>query len=115
MELSPNLHIKSLPSADWWEMLQPLTCTGGPEITVPVGFQTDLASIPRLLRWRFKVTGKSRRAAVLHDYLYHTKWRTRKECDQVFKSALRVCGMSVYDAWVMYQAVRVGGWTRGNW
>ena len=40
------------------------------EITVPSGFFTDLASVPRLFRWLVPVANaKNRRAAIVHDYL----------------------------------------------
>jgi hypothetical protein len=41
-------------------------------ITVPVGFETDLASIPRALRGLedFDPDGISRRPAAMHDWLY---------------------------------------------
>lgn len=114
--LTPDLHVKSLPKAGWWELTREVQYERNVYLhTVPAGFQTDLASIPRLLRWRFTVNGKSRRAAVLHDYLYSIKYATREVCDQIFKSALRDCGMGKYNAWVMYMGVRAGGWTRGRW
>lgn len=50
----------------------------GEDLTAPVGFVTDLASIPRVLDWipGFDRDGVSRRAAVIHDALYNID-RTR--------------------------------------
>ena len=114
--LTPDLHVKSLSAASEWELTKKLVYMyQGEPLEVPAGTQTDFASIPRALRWRFNINGKTRRAAVLHDHLYGTKWKTRKQCDAVFKSAMRDCGVSRYNAWVMWAGVRAGGWTRGRW
>lgn len=54
------------------------------EITVPAGFVTDFASIPRLF-WRILPPwGSYNRAAVVHDFLYHTHYTTRAEADLIF-------------------------------
>jgi len=57
-----------------WKLTDPLVYSGaGLEITVPVGFQTDFASIPRrVLEWQlwFQFGGKFNAEAVIHDYLY---------------------------------------------
>ena len=83
--------------------------------TVPNGFVTDLASIPRVLAPIFSKTGRSRKPAVFHDHMYATKWRTRKECDQAFREMLIARGASKFTAYIYYTGVRAGGWTRGRW
>ncbi len=45
---------------------------GGAVVTVPTGFVTDLASIPRALFIALPPIGKYDYAAVVHDYLYRT-------------------------------------------
>jgi hypothetical protein len=40
-------------------------------ITVPVGFETDLASVPRLPLVYIALAGKGPKSAVVHDYAYH--------------------------------------------
>jgi len=82
---------------------------------VVAGTKTDLASIPRFLRWAFNRTGRSRKPAVFHDDMYSKKWRTRKECDQMFKQMLIERGVSRWSAAIYYSGVRAGGWTRGRW
>lgn len=76
-------------------------------ITVPEGFVTDLASVPRFLRDRkaFDVNGLSRRPAVLHDYLYATGKGGKTFADEVFHAALRTEGVGAMNAWMFYQAV----------
>lgn len=88
-------------------------------IEVPIGFVTDLASIPRLARLIFPVNDLHRPAAVVHDYLYQYQkiggqWINRKEADRVFLEAMRCLGVPKRKAWPMYLAVRAGGWVFFN-
>ena len=76
-------------------------------ITVPVGFITDLASIPRIFWRAVPVLGRHIKAAVLHDYLYAKSCRTRKGCDMIFLEAMKVSG--VKRPWVLYRPVRMFG------
>ena len=81
--------------------------------TVPAGFETDFASIPKpllalpFIRWRDKFN----KAAVVHDWLYHTKEVDRKTADQIFLEALLVLGIPRWKAYLFYAAVRLFGWT----
>lgn len=83
--------------------------------TVDKGTETDLASIPRVVRGAFKRTGLSRKPAVFHDDWYGKKLWTRKKCDQLFRQMLLERGMGRFAAGVYYHGVRAGGWTRGRW
>lgn len=81
-------------------------------LTVPEGFDTDLASVPRFLRDRkaFDVCGRSRRPAVLHDWLYSTGFGGKAFADETFHRALLAEGVSRTNAWAFYQAVNWFGW-----
>ena len=83
--------------------------------TVPEGFPTDLASVPRGFRWLVsKVTGVE--ASIIHDWLYDQRIGTRKYADDLFYEFLKQTE-SRWVAWVMYRAVRLGGgiaWREGN-
>jgi hypothetical protein len=81
-------------------------------IEIPSGFETDLASIPRLFMWVIPVNGKHRNAAIVHDYLYVKKpeWCSRSLADSIFLEAMEVLGESRWRRAAMYAAVRVGGW-----
>lgn len=83
-------------------------------IAVPKGFITDLASIPAALRMIFNPNGESRKAAVLHDWLYCSRIYPRMEADAIFREALLVCGVSAPVAWAMWAGVRAGGWLYYN-
>lgn len=83
-----------------------------PNIVVPANFVTDLASVPKPLRPFLDPTGPSRRAAVMHDWLYCSQNRhdyTRGEADQLFAHALRAEGVSAVARSLYYRGVRVGG------
>lgn len=96
-----------------------LTKVGAPEgkinkITVPAGFKTDLASIPRFF-WRvLPPVGRYDKAAVVHDYLYQFNGVTRKQADDVLLEGMRVLGVPGWQCNVIYAGVRVGGWKPWN-
>lgn len=83
------------------------------DLTVPKGFTTDLASVPRPFRWFVSVTGRWNKAAVLHDYLYeHDNGFTQREADVLFENFNEELGVSGIYRWAMFLGVRVGGWTK---
>lgn len=78
---------------------------------VPEGFETDLASIPRLFWSIVPPYNTSLIApAIVHDWLYsrHTKIK-RLECDKIFYFLLVKNGMSKFLAGIMYFCVRIFG------
>lgn len=96
----------------YWLVIAPLVWDDGRRITaVPAMFETDLASIPRPLRNILNINGRSRRAAVLHDWLYAGRQcATRADADQLFLDAMKSDGVSWAKRWSMYAAVRAAGW-----
>ena len=53
-----------------WELQAPLRYFGRSEmITVPAGYVTDFATVPKSLQWFAPSIGKYTLAAVVHDYL----------------------------------------------
>jgi hypothetical protein len=109
-------------------------------IHVTKGFVTDFASIPQLLitligiaaaivgyilgfLWLFIIgivfvfisvqlprSGVYGKAAVIHDYIYQTHVRTRKEADDIFREAMGVLRVSIWKIFLMYWSVRLFGW-----
>lgn len=108
-----HLDLRSVPP-NKWKTLQTLLYTSDLcTVSVPKDFITDLASIPRALRWLISINGKHRKAAVLHDYLYSRAGSTgidRAECDLIFKEAMTYLGVSWWKTNAMYAGVRAGGW-----
>lgn len=105
------LHVKEGKREEWilTRSLTYVPTVVGYVWVVPKGFDTDLASIPKLFRTFFAVNGKHRKAAALHDWLYREGKLSRKECDLLFLEAMKVCGVSKFKRYSMYAAVRVGG------
>ena len=95
---------------DFWVLEAPLiwidTVYG--RVEVPVGFQTDLASIPRPLRNlpSLDPNGLSRRPAVVHDWLYAWRGWTKARADQFLRDALLAEGVSAVTAASFYYAVK---------
>ena len=85
-------------------------------ITVPTGFVTDLASVPRAM-WAFIAAFDVARAAIIHDLLYKTirqyRWKmkdkedanliakAKKASDKVFYHAMKDADPSV-PSWKIY-------------
>jgi hypothetical protein len=115
-----------------WATTKPITYTPGVgsggqpyKITVPPGFVTDLASIPRLFWDLLPPDGPWVKAAVIHDYLYYTKgsgvWKchprsidrptdyTKEESDAILKEAMLDRHVDSFRANVIWLAVHVGG------
>lgn len=79
-------------------------------VTVPLGFQTDFASVPPVFRWLIPRWGKYGKAAIIHDYCYWEQRYTRERSDQIFREAMGVLGVARWKMFLMYQAVRLFGW-----
>jgi hypothetical protein len=77
--------------------------------TVPAGFQTDLASVPRLPLVFLLAGDCAREAAVVHDYLYSTHLVDRATADAVLREASAVTGVPAWRRTLMYWGVRMGG------
>jgi len=96
-----------------WQLVNPLRYLNSMElVTVPAGFVTDLASIPRFLQWlpHFGVNGRSRRPAVMHDWLYACIRNgddiTKRDADSIFREALRAEGLDRFTCGMYYYAVK---------
>lgn len=79
--------------------------------TIPKGFKTDLASIPKIA-WPIIAPAHSSliRPAIVHDWFYRkTCDYTRKQTDLIFYHMLKNDGVSIIKASLMYYAVRFFG------
>ncbi|KRB73434.1 DUF1353 domain-containing protein [Noviherbaspirillum sp. Root189] len=81
---------------------------------VPTGFETDLASVPRLPVAYLLFGGVGDAAAVVHDYLYTTQEVSRKVADDVLAEAMKVSGISAWRRGPMWIGVRMFGWLHYN-
>lgn len=80
------------------------------EIHLPVGFIHDFATIPKIFHSIIGPRGKFSKAAVIHDFCYRTKWRTRAESDNLFLECMVYLGVRWTRRNIMYGAVRSFGW-----
>ena len=93
-----------------YRLLEPLTYE---DLTVPAGFESDGASVPRFF-WRIVFPPgdtKALRAAFLHDYIYRTHpagW-TKAQADDLFRKILIEDGVSRTSAALAYYGVRLFG------
>lgn len=112
-----------------WKVREELEYLGKYErFTVPVGMETDFASVPRPFVWFLPRYGAYTMAAILHDHL----WRDRAakgemrwvDADGIFRRAMRELDVPFLRRWIMWAAVRWGalvkprgreGWLRESW
>jgi len=100
-----------------YRLTAPLSYTDrvtGLTITVPEGYETDMASIPpQWLPEEVRSIPSNQlplaRAGVIHDYLYTSHAvPTRRQADQIFLRALADLGVPLKNRLLMYAAVRLG-------
>lgn len=114
-------------SATTWRVIAPLIWTGseGDTFTVPVGFVTDFATVPRFMHWLVLPYGPYTRAAVLHDFLLTqlAEWQAATDggavmgwepsadshdTDGIFRRAMKDLGVGYAKRWLMWAGVRWG-------
>jgi hypothetical protein len=90
-------------------------CSDNPDeiITVPIGFITDGASVPRIFQSVIPRWGTYGKAAILHDFLYRDKAFARCRCDAIMKDAMNTLQVSKWQKFIIYTSIRVFGW--GSW
>ena len=90
-------------------------------LTVPAGFRSDGASVPRFF-WRLVFPpgdALALRAAILHDWIYRTHpagW-DRAKADALFRDVLIADGVPKWRARLAWLGVRIGGgaaWKEGG-
>lgn len=105
-----------------WELTAPLryySASLDRIITVPEGFQTDFASVPRLPLAYWLFGNAADEAAVIHDFLYtnFADGVTRAQADEVFAEASKVLNVAAWRRGPMWLGVRLFGgshWGQGS-
>ena len=77
-------------------------------IIVPAGFETDLASIPRIFQSLVPNVDTHMLPAIVHDYLCRLSDFNRKLADQIFLEAMVLRKVNLIRRRLMYWAVRIG-------
>jgi Protein of unknown function (DUF1353) len=78
-------------------------------VEVPIGFVTDLASIPRVFWTILPPQARYSYPAIIHDFLYWTQEYTRELADKVFKLAMADMEVPSAKTFIIYEAVRLAG------
>lgn len=82
-------------------------------ITVPAGFETDFASVPRVPFVYTLMGNVAHKAAVVHDFLYVSAIGDKATADKVFMEAMKATGVWAWRRYPMYWAVYLFG--RGSY
>lgn len=84
-------------------------------VTVPTGYETDFASVPRVFWIIAPPLGPYAKAAVVHDFLCDSPGGfSRRRVDAIFLEAMLVLGVFKPLAWSMWFAVRAASILRGK-
>jgi hypothetical protein len=107
-----------------WKLLEDLVYEGQDQrFTIPAGYVTDFATVPKFLRWLINPYGPYTRAAIVHDWLITemARWwaerkagrepdwlppATSRDTDGIFRRIMREEGTPMPTRWVMWTAVR---------
>ena len=112
-----DLVVKPLDNGKDWELLEDLYLDL-PIIyfqVIDAGFIFDFASIPKIFQlFVAPATGKYRKPALVHDYLYRSKICNRKIADEIFLTLMKYAGVNYFKRHTIYLAVRTGGWVAYN-
>jgi len=83
----------------------------GVKVTLPKGFTTDGASIPRFLWWFGRPFDEDTLlASYTHDYLYHRTEMPRLIADLIFLDMMKENGVGFFKRWTYFKAVLLFGW-----
>jgi len=117
--ITPEPYAKYLPEKDKWliqgETIANFSFNGGFNglfIRIPDGFETDFASIPRILRNILSRQGVYNRAAIIHDYLCEHRNIPRALTDEIFNVIMYKIGVPWYKRYPIYRCVRTYGIVR---
>lgn len=106
------------PDVQLWELLEEFAFYSdglGRVITVPAGFVTDLASIPRLVQNILPNDHPTiEMPSVIHDHLYTTKTTTREQADGVLREGMELQGASGFVRNAVYRILRMFGGAHWN-
>jgi hypothetical protein len=96
-----------------WTVVEPLVYRGRSQtFVVPRGFDTDFASVPRVVVWLIPRFGRYTLPAILHDWLVSEGLRQRlvtpRDADGIFRRSMRELGVPVVRRWLMWTGVRWG-------
>jgi hypothetical protein len=80
-----------------------------PTVTVPIGFVTDFASIPRMFWSMLPPDGLYTYPAIVHDFLYWHQSTSRQVADQIMRFAMEDFRVSTVVSGAIYRSVDLFG------
>jgi len=101
-----DVMVMQVDATTWRLQHRLIYCDGGEPIVVPIGTETDFASVPRPFVWLIPRYGLYTRAAILHDHLCQTEECDRREADRIFREAMNDLDVAFLRRWMMWAAVR---------
>lgn len=113
------LELTELDDNDWRLLSDFVITIEGKTVTIPKGFNTDFASVPRFPVTYWLFGNITHRPPVIHDWLYTLGGdnEARKYADNVFYHAMLADGVNKIKAKCIYSAVRLFGkshWKTGS-
>lgn len=78
-------------------------------VEVPIGFVTDLTSVPRPFWSMLPRDGNYTYAAVIHDYLYWEQTTSREDADDILRLAMQDLEIKNHIIAAIHSAVRLAG------
>lgn len=119
-DFNKPLAISRFPDADLFYTTNEIKWTADPpnpkkhkSVTVPAGFVTDLASIPRVFWSILRPDGSYMQAAVVHDYLYWVQDRTRDASDDILDLGMEELSVPGWKRFAITASVKQFG--QGSW
>ena len=109
-----ELHVRLIDDDVIWEITSPLIYESDivGRIEVPIGFNTDFSSVPRVPIIYRLYGDRAHREAVLHDYLFCKDSKPVvpfMQANRVFLEAMKCRNKNWYIRWPMFSGVVIGG------
>lgn len=114
-QFTKALVVTPLADGRTWVLLEPFSYDVGSEgsgdtVHVPPKFMTDFASVPRVFWIFIPQWGKYGNAAVIHDWGYWSKERSKTKTDLIFLEGMEVLGVGAVKRYIMFLGVYLFGW-----
>lgn len=108
--IESGVHVHIMLPLKWWQrpyyqLINNIECAGH---SVPAGFISDGATVPRIFWPIFPPIGRYLKATLVHDY-YLQQGYSRKQADHHFKACLIALNVEPWRVNVLFYAVRVYG------
>lgn len=113
MFLSGNIKAEIKPDTTIKLLEDVLYDDGEYTYTIPAGYISDGASVPRAMSWLYPKYGEYLKAAVVHDWLITDRLIKNQDIksnrvDEIFREAMASLEIPKVRQWIMWAGVRIG-------